>query len=111
MHMILVTGALLILLVSDFLGLFLLLVGPGLLFSQVWRRTGYVALGAGLLGAGLAVLAVAVFKWMTGAVELMWEAWLMFATAGFGWVSLIAVGATTVFMLLRQPGRWVDRKK
>jgi len=111
MFMIVVTVAFLILLASNFLGVFMLLAGISLLFSRVWRRTGYVALGAGLFGAALALAAVAIFKYLSGAAELMWEAWLMFGIAGFGWASLIAVGAATVLLLLRQPARWVDRKR
>ena len=55
MFMFLATFAFLLLIASNFLGVFMLLVGIGLLFSAVWRRTGQVILGAGTLGAMLSL--------------------------------------------------------
>jgi vacuolar-type H+-ATPase subunit I/STV1 len=111
MFMFLATFAFVLLVVSNFLGIFMLLVGTGLLFSTVWRRTGQVILAAGTLGAllGVGVLGIALhWNLLPDAGQALWA---MCAAAGFGWASLFAVGAATVLMLLRQPARWVDRKR
>ena len=110
MFMFLATFAFLLLIASNFLGVFMLLVGIGLLFNAVWRKTGQVILIAGTLGAALGVGALGIFQYWT-ASPLKWDLWAMCATAGFGWASLVAVGAATVLVLLRQPARWVDRKR
>ena len=111
MFMFLATFAFLLLIASNFLGVFMLLAGIGLLFSAVWRRTGQVILGAGTLGGILGLGALGIFQHWEFFPAPRWELWAMCAAAGFGWASLIAVGAATVLLLLRQPARWVDRKR
>ena len=111
MFMFLATFAFLLLIASNFLGVFMLLVGIGLLFSAVWRRTAQVILGAGTLGMMLSLGVMGILQYWSLITAPRWELWAMCAAAGFGWASLVAVGAATVLVLLRQPARWVDRKR
>ena len=108
--MVLAFAAFLIMAASAALGILMLFGAGALSASPRWRRAGLIALGGGACGIALALaglLAVVVLTQLHVAAEL----WLLLAAAGFGWAALVALAAYLLLSLLRQPNRWVDRKR
>jgi hypothetical protein len=111
MFMILGAAVFMILIGSAAVGILMLLLTAGLIASRTWRRTGVIALSAGLGGAGLAALALVGLNWLTENSSIPLNTWLVVLAAGFGWAALLSLVVFILVTWLRQPARWVERKR
>jgi hypothetical protein len=111
MFMILGAAVFMILIGSAALGIIMLLLIAGLIASRTWRRTGVIALCVGVGGAALAALALVGFSWITENRSIPLDTWLVVSAAGFGWAGLLSLVVVIFVTWLRQPARWVERKR
>jgi hypothetical protein len=109
--MVLGAAVFLILVGSAALGALMLAGAFALLMRRKWRRAGAVVLCAGCAGATLGSLALLALIWLMQGSQTPAEAWLLFASSGFGWAGLLALGLFFLIPLLRQPNRWADRRR
>jgi hypothetical protein len=111
MFMILGAVAFLLLIGSAVLGVVMLLIVFGLIVTRTWRRAGVVILCAGVIGSVLGLSALFVLNRVTGNAQTPVETWILFAAGGFGWAALVSTGVVALTVLLRQPNRWVERRR
>ena len=95
---------------SAVLGVLMIFATANLSASRKWRKQGLIGLCAGLLRAALATAGWATLLWLMKAHAAA-GTWLLFASAGFGWLAFSTLGAYVLLVLLKQPNRWVDRKR
>jgi hypothetical protein len=110
MFMILGAVFLIALLGSALLGVVTLLAAVVLIMNRALRRVGTIILCSGLVGAALGLLALFMLHWALNT-ESPAEMWLLFGAAGFGWAALFSAIVLVLIAWLRQPTRWVERKR
>ncbi|MGZ5120343.1 MAG: hypothetical protein ACXWCK_30080 [Burkholderiales bacterium] len=112
MFMLLGVAVFIVLIGSAVLGFVMLVTASALIVTRTWRRAGLRMLGAGGIGAscGIGVLLI-VNAFSSGNSPIPLETWLMFAAGGFGWFALICAVVAALIALLRQPNRWVERRR
>ena len=101
----------LLLLVSAMMGVLMLLTASGLIMTRTWRHAGLIMLGAGIVGATLSLATLLALNWSLGTALTPVETRVIFTAAGFGWTALVTIVAIALIALLRQPNRWVERRR
>jgi hypothetical protein len=108
MFMILGALAFVALIGSAALGVAMLLAAFTFLITRTWRFAGAIMLCGGAVGAGAGWFSLVVMDWLLEASAADWP---LFVAAGFGWAAMLSAVMYALIALLRQPNRWVERRR